>query len=182
MRNFTADALLAIFPPALQKSPDFWNLAQVAAPEFELAFQAATQAEVLCRVDELPEDALDALAYDLDVFWWRPGASLAEKREGIKQALATHRRLGTTQAVQDAINTYLGGGVISEWFDYSGDPLHFQIVAPDVDVLSEDYAAFLRVLDGVRRYSAVMDDFAFYYLTDENNDQLLHDDDSPLTT
>ena len=182
MRNFTADALLAIFPPALQKSPDFWNLAQVAAPEFELAFQAATQAEVLCRVDELPEYALDALAYDLDVFWWRPGASLAEKREGIKQALATHRRLGTTQAVQDAITTYLNGGVVQEWFDYSGDPFHFQIAAADIAAFAADNPAFMRVLDGVKRCSAVMDDINDSYLTDEYNDQLLYTDDSPLTT
>ena len=182
MRSFTAEALLAIFPPALRKSPDYWTLAQVIAPELDAAYQATIQCEVLCRVDELPENVLDALASDLDVFWWKPNASLDEKRLGIKQALMSHRRLGTTQAVQDAINTYLGGGVIDEWFDYSADPFHFQIVAPDVDLVSDDYYAFFRVLDGAKRFSAVMDGFADYYLTDENNDQLLHDDDSPLTT
>lgn len=182
MRSFTADALLAIFPPALKKSPDYWLLAQVIAPELDAAFQAATMAEVLCRVDELPENVLDALAYDLDVFWWKPDASLEDKRLGIQQALMSHRRLGTTQAVQDAINTYLGGGVVDEWFDYSGDPFHFQILGADTDVISENYAAFLRVLDGVKRCSAVMDEIEQSFLTDENDNQLLYTDDSPLTT
>lgn len=182
MRSFNADALLSIFPRALRVSPDYWQLAQVIAPELAAAYQAAVQCEVLCRVDELPENVLDALAYNLDVFWWNPNASLTEKREGIKQALASHRRLGTTQAVQDAINTYLGGGLVEEWFVYSADPFHFRIVMPDADIVSDDYAAFLRVLEGAKRFSAVMDGFTDFYLTDENNDQLLHDDDSPLTT
>ena len=182
MRSFTADALLAVFPPALRKSPDYWTLAQAVAPELDAAFQAATQAEVLCRVDELPEDVLDALAYDLDMFWWRPDASIAEKREGIKQALATHRRLGTTQAVQDAVNTYLGGGVVEEWFNYSGAPYSFQIAAPNASIIANSLEAFLRVIDGVKRCSAIMDDFADFNLTDENGNQLLYTDNSPLTT
>ena len=62
MRSFNAEALLSIFPPALRKSPDYWQLAQVIAPELEAAYQAAVQCEVLCRVDELPENVLDALA------------------------------------------------------------------------------------------------------------------------
>ena len=182
MRSFTAEALLSIFPPALRKSPDYWTLAQVIAPELDAAYQATIQCEVLCRVDELPENVLDALASDLDVFWWKPNASLDEKRLGIKQALMSHRRLGTTQAVQDAINTYLGGGVVEEWFDYSADPFHFQITGADTAEIGADYAAFLRVLDGVKRYSAVMDELEDSYLTDENGNQLLYTDDSPLTT
>lgn len=181
MRNFTADALLAIFPPALQKSPDYWTLAQVIAPELDAAYQATIQCEVLCRVDELPENVLDALASDLDVFWWRPNASVEEKREGILQALDTHRRLGTTKAVRDAINTYLGGGVVEEWFNYGGDPFHFHIAGADSSVISSDYPAFMRVLDNVKRFSAVMDALEASYLTDENDNLLLYTDNSPLT-
>lgn len=182
MRSFSTEALLSIFPRAMRVSPDYWQLAQVIAPELEAAYQAAVQCEVLCRVDELPENVLDALAYNLDVFWWRPDASLEEKREGIKQALLTHRRLGTTQAVQDAINTYLGGGVVEEWFDYSGDPFHFQIGGADSSIIASDYPAFMKVLDGVKRFSAVLDTLEDVYLTDENGNGLLYTDDSPLTT
>lgn len=182
MRDFTAEALLSIFPRSLRVSPDFWQLAQVIAPELEAAYQASVQCEILCRVDELPENVLDALASDLDVFWWRPDASLTEKRDGIRQALATHRRLGTTQAVQDAINTYLGGGTVMEWFSYSGDPFHFQIGGADSSIIASDYPAFMKVLDGVKRFSAVLDTFEGSYLTDENGNRLLYTDNSPLTT
>ena len=182
MHSFNTEALLSIFQPALRKSPDYWRLAQVIAPELEAAYQAAVQCEVLCRVDELPENVIDALAYNLDVFWWNPNASLEEKREGIRQALNTHRRLGTTQSVQDAINTYLGGGVVEEWFNYSGDPFHFQLSGADVSSIVADYPAFLRVLEGVKRFSAVLDTFEDSYLTDENGNQLLYTDNSPLTT
>ena len=181
MRSFDSAALLSIFPPALKKSPDYWLLAQIIAPELDAAFQAATMAEVLCRMDELPEDVLDALAYDLDVFWWRPDASLAEKRDGIKQALVSHRRLGTTQAVQDAINAYFGGGSVEEWFEYNDDPFYFRVYGANVAPGTPEYAAFLRTIDGVKRCSAVLSSVTgIDYLTDENGDQLLYTDDSPL--
>lgn len=182
MRNFTADALLSIFPPALKKSPDYMTLAQVAAPELAAAFQAAVQAEVLCRVDELPEDVLDALAYDMDVFWWKPDATLAQKRVGIKQALMSHRRLGTTQSVQDAINAYFGGGDVEEWFEYNDDPFYFRIFGANVAPGTANYAAFLRTIDGVKRCSAVMSSVVGVdYLTDENGNLLIDTDDSFLT-
>ena len=182
MSNFNESAVLSIFPPALRKSPDYWTMAQVIAPELEMAFQAATQAEVLCRINEQPVEVLDELAKDLDIFWLNPNASLEDKRLGVIQALDSHRRLGTVKSVQDAINTYLGGGLVDEWFDYSADPYHFQIIAPDMDLVTSDSDGFLRVLDGVKRLSAVMDGFADFLLTDESNDQLVYTDDSPLTT
>ena len=181
MRSFDSAALLSIFPPALKKSPDYLTLAQCICIELSRAFQAATKAEVLCRVDELPEEVLDALAYDLDVFWWRPGASLEEKRTGIKQALISHRRLGTTQAVQDAIDAYFGGGSVEEWFDYNDDPFYFRIYGAEVPSGTPLYDAFLRTIDGVKRCSAVLSSVTgIDYLTDENGNQLLYTDDSPL--
>ena len=181
MRNFDSTSLLSIFPPALKKSPDYFVLAQCIAIQLSKAFHAAAKAEVLCRVDELPENVLNALAYDLDVFWWRPDATLAEKRVGIKQALMSHRRLGTTQAVQDAINAYFGGGSVEEWFEYNDDPFYFRIYGANVAPGTSAYAAFLRTVDGVKRCSAVMSVIVGVdYLTDENGNQLIDTDDSPL--
>ena len=182
MRSFDANGLLAIFPRALRVSPDYWNLAQVIAPELAALFAAAERCAIYCRVDTLPEEILDALAADLDVFWWKPNATSAEKRLGIKQALAGHRQLGTVQAVKDAVNTYLGGGTVEEWFEYGGEPHHFRITGADVEDIMADYPSFLRVLGGVKRASAVMEDFGHIYLTDEYDVQLLFDDNKPLTT
>ena len=181
MRSFGSASLLAIFPPALKKSPDYWTLAKCIAIQLGDAFQAAIKAAVLCRVDELPENVLDALAYDLDVFWWRPDATLEEKRVGIKQALVSHRRLGTTQSVQDAINAYFGGGDVEEWFEYNDDPFYFRIYGSNIQFGTPEYAAFLRTVDGVKRCSAVLSSvIGVDYLTDENGNQLVYTDDSPL--
>ena len=182
MRDYNAESLLAIFPRSLKVSPDYWTIAQVVAPELERLFNAAMLAGIYYRVNELPENVLDDLAVELDVFWWKPDATLAEKREGIAQALASHRRLGTTQAVQDAVNTFLGGGLVAEWDMYGGDPFHFQIVDADVTGIMADYVAFLHVLNNVKRASAVMDELEDTYLTDEDDNLLLYTDNSFLTT
>lgn len=181
MRDFDSASVLSIFPPALMKSPDYRTLAVCIAIQLSKAFQAAIKAGVLCRIDEQPEEVLDALASDLDVFWWKPDATLSEKRAGIKQALASHRRLGTTQSVQDAVTTYFGDGSVEEWFEYNDDPFYFRIYGANVAPGTPNYSAFLRTMDGVKRLSAVMSViFGVDYLTDENGNQLTDTDDSPL--
>lgn len=184
MRSFDADGLLAIFPPALRKSPDYWLLAQVVAPELAALFQAAERCEIYCRVDTLPEEILDVLAAELSVGWWKPDATLSEKRLGIKQALAGHRQLGTVQAVQDAVDTFLGGGTVEEWFDYDGEPYHYRISGVDSEAYFTGYDAFMRVISNVTRFSAVLDEDGFepLYLTTEEDDLLLSDGNDYLTT
>lgn len=182
MTEFSASSLLAIFPPALKKSPDYWLMAQVIAPELERAFQLAELAAVMPRIDEQPENVLDALARDLSIDWWKPDADLAAKRLGVKSALVGHARLGTLSAVQNAVDIFLGGGTVEEWSSYNGEPFHYRITGADNAEILANYDAFLRVLAGVTRFSAVMDDLEEAYLLDENDQKLMYSSTQYLTT
>ena len=184
MYSFDTTGLLAIFPPALRKSPDYWLMAQVIAPELAALFQAAEMAAILPRIDEQPEAVLDALAKELDIAWWKPDASLEEKRLGVKTALVGHRRLGTKQAVQDAVDTFLGGGTVYEWFEYDGEPYHYRISGVDSEAYYTGYDTFMRVVGNVTRFSAVLDEDGFepLYLATEEDDLLLSENNDYLTT
>lgn len=180
MSNFNTEGLLKIFPPALQKSPDFWNLARVIAPELDLLFQAANNAAILPNIDTLDEATLDRLAYEFGIGWWKPDATVAQKRLAVKSAFLMQRQLGTKAAVQYAVDTFLGGGTVEEWFEYSGEPYHFRITGADLSDIMANYDAFLRVLEGVVRYSALLDPFDGVYLTDEYDQHLLYEAGSYL--
>ena len=109
------------------------------------------------HIDELRESELDDLAWELNIPWYDTGASLAIKREVIKSSDQIHARLGTKWAVENVIRTYFGSGYMSEWWEYGGEPGHFQINSSNPSLNNERFIEFLRLLDKVKRASAKLD-------------------------
>jgi phage tail P2-like protein len=80
-------------------------------------------------IDELPEEWIDALAWELDVDWYAPKSdrSLEVRRELVKNADEVHKHLGTRAAVESVAKDIFGDGHVEEWFEYSGDPGTFKV-------------------------------------------------------
>jgi phage tail P2-like protein len=119
---------------------------------------------IYARIDELPEDVLDVLAYDFKVDWWDKSLTLAEKRATLKASWAVHRLLGTAAAVETALGAIYPGTVVDEWFSYSGDPYHFMLRIP-VDYTALDTTKHARVLSLVAFYKnlrSVLDEVEYY--------------------
>lgn len=108
-------------------------------------------------IDKLTEAELDALAWELYVFWYDYGADIAVKRELIKNSDAVHKSLGTKWAVENVIKTYFGTGHIEEWFEYGGEPGHFRVYSSNPKVAQSAVDAFLILLNKVKRASAKLD-------------------------
>lgn len=109
------------------------------------------------HIDELSEADLDELAWELNIPWYDIGASLAIKREVIKSSDQIHKKLGTKWAVENVIRTYFGSGYMAEWWEYDGEPGHFQINSSNPSLNNERLNEFLRLLDKVKRASAKLD-------------------------
>ena len=109
------------------------------------------------HIDELSESELDDLAWELNVPWYDPTASLAIKKSVIKSSDQVRMRLGTKWAVENVISTYFGNGYISEWWEYGGEPGHFLVNSSNPSLNNELFNEFLRLLDKVKRASAKLD-------------------------
>ena len=109
------------------------------------------------HIDELDERELDELAWELNIPWYDAGASLAIKREVIKASDKVHSHLGTKWAVENVIRTYFGSGHVSEWWEYGGEPGHFQVNSSNPSLNNERFNEFLHLLDKVKRASAKLD-------------------------
>ena len=83
---------------------------------------------IYTRIDDLPEELLDILAYDFKVDWWDYDYTLEEKRATPKDSWNVHRTLGTRGAVEKAISAIYPDTQVVEWFDYDGDPYHFKLM------------------------------------------------------
>ena len=77
---------------------------------------------------ELPEDALDLLAWQLHVERYEKAVSLSAKRAMVFASVLLHRKRGTPWAVRYGLETTLQVPArISEWFEYGGKPYFFRV-------------------------------------------------------
>jgi hypothetical protein len=117
-------------------------------------------------IDSLLEDELDELAWELNIAWYLPGASIPEKRQIIKESDIVSATLGTKYAVEEVVKTYFGTGRVQEWFEYSGTPFHFRIYTSNPTVETSRQAEFLRILNIVKRKTAVLDEIIMGLVAD----------------
>ena len=109
------------------------------------------------RIDELSEDELDDLAWELNILWYDKAAGIDAKREIIKSSDEVYRHLGTKWAVESVINSYFGEGYLREWFEYDGEPGHFRVYSTNATINNERLVEFLNLLYKVKRASSKLD-------------------------
>lgn len=138
-------------PPPLKNDPDMLALAQTIAEQLRLTTREIRKNIIYARIDELDEQTLDILAYDLHVDWYDYSYPVEVKRQTIKDSVRVHRELGTKYAVETALGAVFPGAKVQEWFEYGGKPYFFRIAAavPEAGVTAEQQR---RILEKVQFY------------------------------
>ncbi|NDO20213.1 hypothetical protein FMM68_11200 [Lachnospiraceae bacterium MD329] len=70
---------------------------------------------------------LDAMAAELSAPFYSMDMSIEQKRSITAAAFAYNSRIGTVSSIQGLLTAAFGGGKISEWYEYGGDPYYFKI-------------------------------------------------------
>lgn len=109
------------------------------------------------KINELSEDELDALAWELNILWYDKSANIDTKRSLILNSDKVYRKLGTKWAVENVIQSYFGDGYIREWFEYDGEPGHFRVYSTNPTLNNEQLTAFMNILEKVKRHSSKLD-------------------------
>lgn len=163
--RITAANIMATFPESLLQDPNMAALAESIADEFERLPDVVSREMIYSRIDELPEDMLDILAYDFKIDWWDPNYTLKEKRKTLKENWYVHRHMGTRGAVERAISAIYPDTTLEEWFEYDGEPYHFRLWVnlSDDDVDSDRMRRVLSRLEIYKNLRSHND--AVYYFT-----------------
>ena len=138
-------------PPALKSDPNMLALAQVIAEQLQVNAKEIGKNIIYARIDELDEQTLDILAYDLHVDWYDYSYPIEVKRQTIKDSVKVHRKLGTKYAVETALGAVYPGTKVKEWFEYGGKPYTFKVI---IGVTTEGLTA--------ERQAAVLERIKFY--------------------
>jgi len=132
-------------PPTLKDDPEINALGRAIAEQLQITAKQIRQNIIYARIDELDEQTLDILAYDLHVDWYDHSYPIEVKRQTIKDSVKIHRRLGTKYAVETALGAVFPGTKVEEWFEYGGDPYTFRVIinATENGVTAAQQAAVL---------------------------------------
>ena len=151
MSSIRSDDFLRTLPSVLKNDDRFRTLASVAAKQLRMIVDDIRLDTIYARIDTLPEELLDILAYDFKVDWWDYDYTVEQKRQTLKDSFMVHKHLGTKFAVETAISAIYPETTVQEWFEYGGDPYTFRLSIDATDV-AVNTAKHLRVLELAEYY------------------------------
>ncbi len=155
-------SLLDILPDNLLADEKVYAAAKAVDDELQRLIASCVEVLHLPRLDELPEEVVDLLAWEWHVDFYEPSADIATKRQLVRESIAWHRIKGTKAAVEKMAQTVFKGGVVTEWFEYGGEPYHFRIdllTAPNIT--QDDTARLLAVVNAAKNVRSVLDELRF---------------------
>ncbi len=157
MVDITAIRLIDLVPPSIRDDPEVQAAAAALEGELQDVTAAIPTVLLISRIDELPEDVIDALAWQWHVDFYEQGFSLAQKRVLVKTSIAQHRKKGTPWAVEQVVKAIWDDAVVQEWWEYGGDPFHFRVVRIGGQVSPEAYPRLKRAVDLVKNVRSWLD-------------------------
>ena len=178
--GLTAENILNGLPDILAQSPKMKYLAEAIVKALEKQALATDFAKIYINIDKLPEQLLDALAYDFKVDWYSYDAGIDTKRIQLKNNFQVHRHLGTKSAVINEVTAFFPGANVYEWFEYNGQPYHFKVEIPysEVDTSTDPNLTIATIYRKIwervlysKSYRSVLDVIDYY---DTNEDTVLH--------
>ena len=159
MANMTLSSLdfLRLLPAFMRKDGAVEGLAAAVNELFPPLSAATKRLTRWDRIDEMTEAELDEMAWELNILWYDATASVAAKREVVKNSDLVYKRLGTKWAVDNVIQAYFGDGYVSPWYEYDGEPGHFRVISSNPSINAEKLNEFLSILEKIKRKSTVLD-------------------------
>ena len=133
-------SLRDIIPSSIASDPQIQAMIDALDPELQSVSFDTREALIYSRIDELSEDVIDLLAWQFHVDFYEPmGLPIEVKRGLVKTSILVHKRKGTKWAVEELCGIVFGDTQVRPWFEYGGQPYHFNI---SVDTTLPDQGAW----------------------------------------
>lgn len=127
MIKLTDARLTDALPKTLAEQPWVQALAEASRKMRRRVMAYADRTRLFCDIDEASEEALDALAMELQTPLYKNDYPLTVKRQIVKNSMLYYIRSGTRGAVEELLADIYQGAEVEEWFEYSGEPNHFRV-------------------------------------------------------
>lgn len=152
------DALLTdSIPEVIGRQPWAQAIAKAVRKQMRRLIGYADRTTLYAAIDNLPDGVLDIMAADLRVPQYSDSYSIAIKRSLIKGASSYWSQAGTRAAVESLCRDIFGDAVVSEWYEYGGEPGYFKVSTTNPAITEENVSEFKAAVEAVKRLSAWID-------------------------
>lgn len=127
MIKLTDARLTDALPKTLAEQPWVQALAEASRKMRRRVMAYADRTRLFCDIDEASEEALDALAVELQTPLYKNDYPLTVKRRIVKNSMLYYIRSGTRGAVEELLADIYQGAEVEEWFEYGGKPNYFRV-------------------------------------------------------
>lgn len=127
MIKLTDARLTDALPKILAEQPWVQALAEASRKMRRRVMAYADRTRLFCDIDKASEEALDALAVELQTPLYKNDYPLTVKRQIVKNSMLYYIRSGTRGAVEELLADIYQGAEVEEWFEYGGEPNYFRI-------------------------------------------------------
>lgn len=127
MIKLTDARLTDALPKTLAEQPWVQALAEASRKMRRRVMAYADRTRLFCDIDEASEEALDALAVELQTPLYKNDYPLTVKRQIVKNSMLYYIRSGTRGAVEELLADIYQGAEAEEWFEYGGKPNYFRV-------------------------------------------------------
>lgn len=118
-------SLTDILPDSIAGIQEVQDTARTIDPEIVSVSQSIREALILSRIDELPEQVLDLLAWQYHVDNYEPlSLPIEQKRAQVRDAILIHRKKGTPWALKQELKNI---GYPVELIEDTGEPYIFDL-------------------------------------------------------
>jgi len=158
MTNLRDGQITDLLNNSMAYNPETISIGYAILQEKKRIMDKADKTRLMSWVDSLDETILDYLAVELRTPAYRDSFPIGTKRELIKKTLPFYAMLGTPAAVNWIIQAIFGDGGIQEWYEYGGEPHHFQVTIPYSGAISPEIMDDLRrMIASVKRLTSWLD-------------------------
>lgn len=102
-KQITGISFQELLPSSIAGDPTIANAAKSLDAEIQAVNRGINSVLLYSRIDELPDDILNLLAWQLDVDFWSIDLPIENKRDHIRNAIAWHKKKGTKWAVTESL-------------------------------------------------------------------------------
>lgn len=165
MIKLTDARLTDALPKTLAEQPWVQALAEASRKMRRRVMAYADRTRLFCDIDEASEEALDALAVELQTPLYKNDYPLTVKWQIVKNSMLYYIRSGTRGAVEELLADIYQGAEVEEWFEYGGKPNYFR-VAIDISRTTVPVAEMAPVeleswLYSVKRASSALESLSY---------------------
>lgn len=153
-------SLQDIIPASIAEDTNIRAIRQSIDSPIQEVSQNIREAFIISRINELPENVIDLLAWQWHVDFYEPELPLETKRELVLDSIKWHRKKGTKAAIVSALRKLKFEPTIKEWFEPELEdtvPHSFSVRGYykddhiNVDFLGEDTEGILRrIIEGTK--------------------------------